>query len=118
MDAHLSASMSAADGCAVVALHGESDASTVDEIREVLAAQVATGVPRVVVDLSALRRMPVLGAHALVQIQEALMARGGSMALACPQRPVARVLELTGADQRVPVYGSVGRARTGSVLLY
>jgi hypothetical protein len=38
---------------------------------------------------------------------------GRSLALACPQRLVARVLELTGAAERLPLYGGAGEAAAG-----
>ncbi len=50
-----------------------------------------------------------------VEAQEAVMERGGTLALACPQRVVARALELTGIDQQVPVYESVRAAVAGLV---
>jgi anti-sigma B factor antagonist len=102
---------------AVAALNGELDMRTVLQAREVLCGQVDAGVHRLVVDLSGLSFIGLLGAHLLRDIQALLNARGGSIALACPQRRVARALQLTGTDQRIPVYDSVDSAVFGRVCL-
>ena len=115
MGDQLTVSVSSVDGCMVLTLAGELDVSTVGRWRDVLAGLVEAGPDRVVVDLSGLRLMEPRGVHVLVEAQEALMARGGSMAVACPNGMVARVLGLTGADQRIPVYGSVRAAVRGNV---
>ena len=118
MSDQLTISVTHTGGCtAVVALNGELDLRTVLQAREVLCAQVDAGVHRLVVDLSGLRFIGLLGAHLLWDIQVLLIARGGSMALACPQRRVARALQLTGTDQRIPVYDSLGGAVSGRVRL-
>ena len=41
-----------------------------------------------------------------------LIVRGGILALVSPQPVVARILELTGADQIIPVYGTLQDAQT------
>ena len=104
-------------GTVVVALHGELDVPTVQRAWDVLCAQVEAGSRRIVVDLSCLQFMGVAGARVLVETQALLIAQGGSMALACPERPVARVLQLTGADQRIPVYNTVSSAIRGRIPL-
>jgi anti-anti-sigma factor len=113
MSDQLTVAVSSVDGCAVVALSGESDMNTVRHVRQVLSAQVEAGTRHLVVDLSELRYMESLGMRALLEAREALIARGGTIALACPQRVVARMLELTGIDQRIPVYLSVRAAAAG-----
>jgi anti-anti-sigma regulatory factor len=42
--------------------------------------------------------------------------QGGKLALARPQNTVARVLNLVGADQLIPVYESVREAQAGTPL--
>jgi anti-anti-sigma factor len=41
-----------------------------------------------------------------------LSVRGGTLVLVSPQPVVARILELTGADQLIPVYATVSEAQT------
>jgi anti-anti-sigma factor len=102
-------------GTVVVTLHGQLDLRTVRQARDALSVHVGAGVRRVVVDLSYLQFMAVAGARALLETQTLLMARGGSMALACPQPVVARMLQLSGADQQIPVYATLGAAVRGRV---
>jgi anti-anti-sigma factor len=99
----------------VVALRGQLDVRTVQQARDLLAVQVAAGMQRMVADLSGLQFMGVTGARALLDTQAVLIAQGGSMALARPQRLVARVLQLTGTDQYIPVYDTVSGAVRGRV---
>jgi anti-anti-sigma factor len=102
-------------GMVVVTLHGQLDLRTVQQARDVLAVHVAARVRRIVVDLSRLQFMGATGARALLDTQAELMAQGGSMALVCPQRLVARVLQLTGTDQYIPVYRTITGAAHGRV---
>jgi hypothetical protein len=55
--------------------------------------------------------------HALLDAQTALIARGKTVALAGPRPLVARVLQLTGVDQRIPVYEHMKEAVAGWVAL-
>jgi anti-anti-sigma regulatory factor len=48
----------------------------------------------------------------LLSVRTVLNVRGGILALVAPQPVVARILELTGADQYLPVYGSLEDAQT------
>ncbi len=115
MGDRLTVSVSSMRGCAVVALAGESDVCSVGRWRDVLAGLVEAGPSRVVVDLSRLTFMGVAGARLLIEMDRALMARGGLLAVAGARGEVARVLELTGADQWVPVYRDVRAAVAGRV---
>lgn len=104
-------------GTVIVALDGELDLLTVQRAQEVLCDQVEAGARRLVADLSGLRFIGTLGTRLLLDVQALLMAQGGSIALARPQPQVARLLQLTGADQRIPVYDSIGAAVRGQVPL-
>lgn len=61
-------------------------------------------------DLSALEFMDSTGVQVLLDIRVMMTDRGGKLALAGPQNTVARVLNLVGADQLIPVYPSVEEA--------
>lgn len=118
MSDQLAISMAAAyGGTVVVALDGELDLLTVQRAQEVLCDQVEAGARRLVADLSGLRFIGTLGTRLLLDVQALLMAQGGSIALARPQPQVARLLQLTGADQRIPVYNSISAAVRGQVPL-
>jgi anti-anti-sigma factor len=94
----------------VVVLAGEVDATNSDELYGVLES-VVTQQPRLlVVDMSELSFMDSTGLRMLLRSTRALDQQGGVLALAAPQIAVARVLQLTRADQLIPVYDSVADA--------
>jgi len=47
------------------------------------------------------------GVHALTRAHQGAVARGGELRLAVGDSPVARILELTGLDQIIPVFRGV-----------
>ena len=106
----LRVSVSGGDSYTVVALAGESDVYTYDQLRGALQDEAAKGVPLLVIDLSGLEFMDSTGVQVLLDIRVMMNDRGGKLALAAPQNTVARVLNLVGADQLIPVYGTVEEA--------
>jgi anti-anti-sigma factor len=78
----------------------------------VLAAQLATEVVRLLVDVSELRFADSTSVRALVLAARTLRERGGALVLLRPRPPVARVLELMGADQLIQLRPS---ARPGQL---
>ena len=94
----------------VVVLAGEVDATNSDELYSVLES-VVTQQPRLlIVDMSELSFMDSTGLRMLLRSSRTLDQQGGVLALAAPQVSVARVLQLTRADQLIPVYQSVADA--------
>jgi anti-anti-sigma factor len=71
--------------------------------------QLATGVERLLVDVSGLSFIDSASMRALVLAARALRERGGVLVLARPQPVVMRVLELMGADQVIDVQGAAAR---------
>lgn len=104
------------DSYTVIALAGESDVYTYDQLRGALESEAAKGVLLLIVDLSALEFMDSTGVQVLLDIRVMMSSRGGKLALASPQTTVARVLNLVGADQLIPVYPSVQEAQAGTQL--
>jgi len=109
----LTTSVTAEESYIVVTLAGEVDVTTAQQMRDVLMSQAAQGTPRLIVDLSGLGFMDSSGVRVLLTVRGALEASGRTLALASPQPVVARMLSLVGADQLIPVYGSLGEARSG-----
>ena len=109
-------SVTSGDSYTVVALTGESDVYTYDQLRGALKAEVTRAAALLIVDLSGLEFMDSTGVQVLLDIRVMMNDRGGKLALAQPQNTVARVLNLVGADQLIPVYASVGEAVTGTPL--
>jgi len=110
----LRVSVTGGDSYTVVALAGESDVYTSDQLRGALESEAAKGVALLIVDLSGLEFMDSTGVHVLLDIRVMMKDRGGKLALAQPQSTVARVLNLVGADQLIPVYGTVEEAAGGT----
>jgi anti-anti-sigma factor len=94
----------------VVVLAGEVDATNSDELYGVLESVVAQQPRLLIVDMSELSFMDSTGLRMLLRSTRALDQQGGVLALAAPQLAVARVLQLTRADQLIPVYDSVADA--------
>jgi len=110
----LRVSVTGGDSYAVVTLAGESDVYTSDQLRGALESEAAKGVALLIVDLSGLEFMDSTGVHILLDIRVMMKDHGGKLALAQPQGTVARVLSLVGADQLIPVYGTVEEATAGT----
>ena len=101
----LEASVAAGESGPVIVLTGEADLTSVNELSELLAGQLAGGTRRLTIDVSGLRFADSASIRALVLAARTLRERDGSLVLLHPQRPVARVLALLGADQMVTIRG-------------
>jgi anti-sigma B factor antagonist len=108
--ASVSVPESAGAAYSVVVLAGEVDATNSDELYGVLES-VVTQQPRLlIVDMSELSFMDSTGLRMLLRSSRSLDQQGGVLALAAPQVSVARVLQLTRADQLIPVYETMADA--------
>ncbi|GGX59567.1 STAS domain-containing protein [Streptomyces minutiscleroticus] len=85
------------DGTTVLGLQGEVDLHTVGRLRRALAA-CATDPVRLVVDLRWVTFMDSTGINALVALHRATLGTPGWIRLARPQRPVRRILQVSGLD--------------------
>lgn len=106
-------SVTAGHSYTVVALAGECDVYTYDQLRGALEAEVAGEAGLLVVDLSGLGFMDSTGVQVLLDIRAMMSERGGRLVLVSPQATVARVLNLVGADQLIPVYDTFEEAAVG-----
>jgi len=96
------AALAGTDG-PVLVLSGEADTTTVALLREVLAAQLEKGARLVTVDASGLSFVDSASLRVLILAARALHGRHGTLVFARPQPLVARLLEITGADQLLDV---------------
>jgi len=87
----------------VIRLSGETDLSTVGQLRDALDGQISGGVRQLTIDLSGLRFADSGSIRALTDAHLALKAQGGSLELVDPQPNVARILVLLGIDQVLTV---------------
>ncbi len=101
---------SATTAYTVVALAGEVDATNSDELNDVLDAEVRKRPPLLLIDMSGLSFMDSTGLRMLLRASRVLDQQGGVLGLVSPQAAVTRVLQLTKADQLIPIYESVDAA--------
>jgi anti-sigma B factor antagonist len=97
-------------GAAVVAAEGELDLATAPVLLEEALRLISRGHDRLVIDLSAVSFLDSSGINALVRIMRSARTSGGTVAIAAPPRPVAKVFELSGLDQVLPILGTVSAA--------
>jgi anti-anti-sigma factor len=105
-------SVTAGPAYTLVTLAGECDLHTGRQLRDVLTSEVSRGARRMILDLSGLTFMDSTGMQVLLSVRTVLTVRNGTLSVVAPQPVVARILELTGADQYIAVYGSLEDAQT------
>lgn len=100
----------AGDGvCSVVRLAGEADLTST-ALRDALTAEVARK-PRVIaVDMTSLRFIDSGAMHMIVAAYQVFRREGGTLMLVNPAPAVARVLDLSGISEIIPVYGGLDKA--------
>ena len=92
-------SVAHAGGAARVAVRGEIDIASSDELRSALLTLSEQGVCDVTVDLADLAFIDSTGLGALIRVLKHYRENGGDLKLANPTKPVAKVLEITSLDQ-------------------
>jgi len=93
----LKASVAAGRSGPVITLSGEADLTSAAQLGALLSAQLSDGTRELTIDVSGLRFADSASVRTLMLAARTLKDRDGSLVLLHPQRPVARVLELTGA---------------------
>ena len=101
----LEASVAAGESGPVIVLTGEADMTCAEQLSELLTGQLAGGTRHLTIDLSGLRFADSASIRMLVLAARALKERDGSLVLLHPQRPVAKVLALLGAEQMITIQG-------------
>jgi anti-sigma B factor antagonist len=102
------------EGVALVAVSGELDLASVDELRTALRT-AAPRSPSVVVDVSGVSFIDSTALAALLRSNDELSSDGVQMVMACPPGPVRRLLTMTSLDDRLTLApdrpGALARAR-------
>jgi anti-sigma B factor antagonist len=96
-----------------VAVRGEVELATAPVLTAALEDRIRRTSGTFVVDFVAVDFLDSSGIHCLVRARALLGRDDRALALICPAGNVRRVLEVTGIDELVPVYGSreeLGRA--------
>ncbi len=100
-------------GLLIVCVAGELDQSTAPGLREVLTPNLDDPTQPVLVDLSDCEFIDSTGLSLLVEAKRRLEEHRQRFGVCCPDADVRRLLELTGIDQAVGLYGSRDEALAG-----
>jgi anti-anti-sigma factor len=92
---------------AVVTMPDEIDLTNSGDLEDLLAAVVAESPQLVTVDMTATTFCDSAGINVLARTHELATANGGELRIALGHSPVARIIQLIGLDQIVPVYPDV-----------
>ncbi|MGW2938733.1 STAS domain-containing protein [Streptomyces sp. NPDC001156] len=95
---------------AVVILSGEVDLALVPALREAVDALIAERRGRIVLDLEQVSFMDSTALGVLVYAMRRADALGGTLRLAAPREQVRRMLDVTGLDTVVGIFGGVPAA--------
>ena len=101
----LQASVEAGESGPVIVLAGEADLTCAEQLDAVIAGQLAGVTRQLTIDVSRLRFADSAAIRTLLLAARTLTERGGRLVLLDPQRSVARMLALLGADQMMAVRG-------------
>lgn len=94
----------------VLEVRGPLCRESLPALSEVLQREAATGVPRIVIDLSGVTLVDSAGLEWLLDEQEKARERGGDLRLARATDLFADVLRVTGLHASFEVYDSIPRA--------
>ena len=97
-------------GCLLVAVDGELDLGTADQLHEILEPAIAASVGPVVLDLAELRFCDSAGLAVLVKSHNVLAGQARRLVVAQPSAPVARVLELSGLNRVIATASTIDDA--------
>ena len=99
----LELSVADGDSCPVIKLSGRADLTTLAQLAELITVQLSRGTAHLVVDASELAFADSISIRVLMVAALTLKDRGGGLVLLRPQRLVARMLALVGAEQAITV---------------
>jgi anti-sigma B factor antagonist len=101
----LRASVAAGEPGPLILLSGEADITNVAELSDLITGQLATRTRHLTVDVSGLQFADTASIRVLLLAAGTLRQRGGDLVLVRPQRALARMLEILGADQMIAIQG-------------
>ncbi len=99
------------DGTLIVKVQGELDLVTADGLYRRGRAAIARKAKLLLLDLTGVSFCDSRGLSAFVRIANDADAVGCRYGLIAPQPVVAKVLRITGLDQRLPVFRTIEEAR-------
>jgi len=94
----------------IVAIEGELDIATADDLREHVQQAMDEHGPWLILDLSALDFMDSSGLNVIISTYRSVREAGGSLSLAALNERVTKVVRLFGLHRQVPVHQNVTAA--------
>jgi anti-sigma B factor antagonist len=91
----------------ILQLCGELDADTAGQLAAALAGLLERPVPRIVVDLTALKFCDSVGLSAFITIKQVIVARGGWLSFAGPDQFLTQLLETVGLGRYFAIFPEV-----------
>jgi anti-sigma B factor antagonist len=98
---------------AVVSAAGEIDVFTAPTLDQALAAQLADGRSRLVVDLAEVSFLDSTGLGVLVKALKGAREAGGSLHLVVTSERIRKIFDITGLDASMPLFDTVDDAIRG-----
>jgi anti-sigma B factor antagonist len=95
---------------AVLHLGGELDADTAGQLHATLASLLERPVPRIVVDLTALKFCDSIGLSAFIVSKQVIASRGGWLSFAGANPFLAQLLETVGLGRHFAIFPEVDDA--------
>lgn len=96
----------------IVAVEGELDIATADDLREHIQVAIDDHGPWLILDLSALDFMDSSGLNVIINAYRTVRDTDGALALAALNERVTKVVRLVGLHRQVPVHKTVSTAIT------
>lgn len=94
----------------LIAVRGEIDLQTADQLRDAVHAALTTPTPRIVIDLTGTEFCDSTGLSVFVYGHRYCTEHNGSLALAGPNAFMTRLLTTVGIAERVPMFDTVAAA--------
>ena len=98
---------------AILDVTGEVDVFTAPKLRERIVQSIDQGHKKLIVNLDGVGFMDSTGLGTLVGGLKRMKERGGTLALVCSNRPVLRILTITGLDAVFSIHESTDKALAG-----
>ncbi|GAC1409049.1 MAG: anti-sigma factor antagonist BldG [Actinomycetota bacterium] len=98
---------------AILDVTGEVDVFTAPKLRERIVQSIDQGHEKLIVNLDGVGFMDSTGLGTLVGGLKRMKERGGTLALVCSNRPVLRILTITGLDAVFSIHESTDKALAG-----
>ena len=104
----LRGSVTAGESGPLIVVCGEVDLTNAAELSELVTGQLADGTRHLTVDVGGLDFADTAGIRVFLLAAKTLRQRGGDLVLLRPQRTLARILEILGAEEVLAIREGTG----------